>query len=145
VGEYLRWFDIRQFQIKTSTLASFNNSVRQTIWKMTQDKLLSEAAYGRGLNRRDTVRHETEKWNAKLLYMAARSDVMHSGSGHAALVRRLELLKKKYRVEIDREKISLLQSALGTEQQPVDIFYYKPGGTFPRVAFPTIDPAWQDF
>ncbi len=145
VGDYIRWFDIRQFQLKTSSLEAFNRSVKQTVWKMTQDKLLSEAAYARGLNRRDTVRHETNKWKAKLLYLAARSSVMRSQDPQAALVRRLEQLKKSYTVTIDMETLAVLQASLGIERQPVEIFYYKPGGTFPRVAFPTIDPAWQDF
>jgi len=145
VGDYLRWFDIRQFQLKTSSLEAFNGSVRQTVWKLTQDKLLSEEAYARGLNRRDTVRHETEKWNVKLLYLAARASMMRSPDSHAALVRMLEQLKQKYAVTIDVEKLAHMQAAAGIERQPEEIIYYKPGGTFPRVAFPTIDPAWQEY
>lgn len=26
---------------------------------------------------------------------------------------------------------------------PINVIFYKPSGTFPRVAFPTIDYAWQ--
>ncbi|HLP17249.1 MAG TPA: peptidylprolyl isomerase, partial [Bacteroidota bacterium] len=187
VGDYLRWFDIRQFQMKTSSLEAFNRSVRQTIWKMTQDKLLSGIAYARGLNARDTVRRETEKWRAKLLYLSARASLVRAvrvsdaevkkeyqtqkraytnaqgavlpfdevkqyvrsdlqqRAMTALLVRKLNQLSQQISVSVNRDRVRLLETSIASEPNPIEILYYKPGGTFPRVAFPTIDQAWQDY
>jgi hypothetical protein len=78
VRDYLRWFDIRQFQLKTHSREAFNSSVKRTIWKIVQDGLLSQEAYELGLHLRDTVQHEMSKWEAKLLYLAGRTHLRRS-------------------------------------------------------------------
>lgn len=185
VRDYVTWFDIRQFQLKTSSLPAFNASIKRTIWKLVQDRLLSSEAYGRRLNRRDDVRRETGKWNAKLLYLAGRSSVLreitiddqdlkkdyermkagHKGSSgrdmtfaeardqlwstryyaeeERVLRKTLRDLKAKYGPHVDEEAVRRLASGIKPEKDPVEVIFYKPGGTFPRVAFPTIDESWQ--
>ena len=185
VRDYVTWFDVRQFQLKTRSLAAFNSSIKRTIWKLVQDKLLSSEAYGRRLNRRDKVKRETGKWNAKLLYLAGRSSVLRGitiddqdlkkeyermkgrykdASGRQmtfaeardqvwstryyqeeerVLSQTLRRLKDKYPVNVDEEAVSRLAVGTKSESNPVDVVFYKPGGTFPRVAFPTIDESWQ--
>jgi len=187
VREYVRWFDIRQFQLKRSSLAAFNASVKQTIWKLVQDKLLSQDAYARGLNRREAVQHEAKKWEAKLLYLAGRSHLMRtisisdsalrrryqqykkryldaegkqlafdkardqvwSDSYHdeeqKVLFRTLQQLRKQYEVKINEEALKALESTVPHDPKAIDVKFYKPGGTFPRVAFPSIDERWQSF
>ncbi|MEK7671279.1 MAG: hypothetical protein AAB344_03570, partial [Bacteroidota bacterium] len=187
VRDYVRWFDVRQFQLKRSSLAAFNSSVKQTIWKMVQDKILSQEAYARGLNKRHDVRHEAKKWEAKLLYLAGRSHVMRTisisdsalkkqyqeqkkryrdadakqlsfdkardrvwldvyyNAETNTLFRTLQRLRKKYDVLINEEAVKELAVQASRDPNAIDVKFYKPGGTFPRVAFPSIDERWQVF
>lgn len=184
VRDYARWFDVRQFQLRTHSLSAFNSSVKRTIWKMVQDKLLSEEAYRRGFQMRDTVRHEAQKWEAKLLYLAGRSHLErtiqisndelrsryekqrhHSSENSRAipsfekvkdelwidayydrervlLFRELQRLKAAYRVYVNEEALRRLSADIKMDPGAIDAVFYKPGGTFPRVAFPTIDETW---
>ncbi|MGB2869219.1 MAG: peptidylprolyl isomerase [Bacteroidota bacterium] len=185
VSDYTRWFDLRQFQLKTHSLSAFNSSVKQTVWRMVQDKLLIEEAYRRGFQTVDTVRHETAIWEAKFLYLAGRAHVLKSASVDEShlrslyderkkqfrresqniptfesvkeemraealgeqegilLLQALEILKARYPVVVNKERLSQLSRTSTQDRQAIDMIIYKPGGTFPRVAFPTIDEAWS--
>lgn len=187
VRDYLRWFDIRQFQLKRTSLAAFNASVKQAIWKMVQDRLLSEEAYRRGLHTRTNVRRETHTWEAKLLYLAARrrlqqSIVVPDSTLRAAyerirkrslgqngkplsfeevrdalwaesfaererelLFRTLQTLRREHSVVINEPLLRALTARMQRDPHAIELKVYKPGGTFPRVAFPTIDERWQSF
>lgn len=185
VRDFIRWYDIRQVQLQTRSLEAFNSSLKRTIWKMVQDKLLSREAYARGLHMRDTVKHETKQWEAKLLYLAGRAHLMRtmeipieqvraryearrknlSGSkpldfetvkrevwlelyaeGEPNVLRRaIQRLKKEIDVAVDEGAVERLQAKLDPEVSPIDVIFYKPGGTFPRRAFPTIDEQWIIF
>lgn len=184
IRDYIRWYDIRQFQFNTRSLVAFNSSVKKTIWKMVQDKLLSEEAYQRGLNHVPSVMHETDKWRVKLLYLAQRSALLRTinisdsvlldyykkhdkqykkgkTSSSFQQVREIVLtdyfneqeslvllhalgeLKKKYIVFINEQVLQRLSDTIRPEPRAIEMIFYKPGGTFPRVAFPTIDEAWS--
>lgn len=187
VREYVRWFDIRQFQLKRSSLAAFNASVKQSIWKLVEDKMLSQEAYARGLNNRPEVQHEANKWEAKLLYLAGRSHVMRSISTPDSALRSryqryqkryrdvdgkqlsfeqtrdrvradlyydeeqrimfqtIQQLRKHYQVKVNAEVLKALETSVLPDREAIDVKFYKPGGTFPRVAFPSIDERWQFF
>ena len=187
VRDYVRWFEIRQFQLHTGSLGAFNASVKKTIWKMVQDKLLSKEAYRRGFQFHASVVRETDKWHAKLLYLAGRSywmktihpaeadvrkryetqkhryrdehgsllsfakardrvwgDLYYEAEFHL-LSRLLQELKKEYRPVVNEETLARLEKSVEPEKNPLDVIFYKPGGTFPRVAYPTIDEAWQRY
>ena len=187
VREYIQWFDIRQFQLRTSSLAAFNSSVKRTIWKLVQDKLLSQEAYSRHFNRSEKVERETRKWEAKLLYLAGRSHLLGSieipqgflktqyeeqkkryvddmgrqmafekardqvwidvyyDEERKVLFRTIQRLKKEVPVYVNESVLKTLSATVETESAPINVIFYKPGGTFPRVAFPTIDESWQRF
>ena len=187
VRDYLRWFEIRQFQLDTRSIEAFNSSVKRTIWKMVQDKLLSQQAYARGLHLRNTVQDETRKWEAKLLYLAGRSRLLRAitigdpdlqkryaeqkhryvdGAGKQlsfgearqhvwvdlyseeetkVLHQAIQRLRNDFPVTVREDLVLQLASRIEKESAPINVFFYKPGGTFPRVAFPTIDEAWQRF
>ncbi|MCZ6775172.1 MAG: hypothetical protein O7D34_01805 [Ignavibacteria bacterium] len=187
VREYIQWFDIRQFQLRTSSLAAFNSSVKRTIWKLVQDKLLSQEAYSRHFNRSEKVERETRKWEAKLLYLAGRSHLLGSieipqgflktqyeeqkkryvddmgrqmsfekardqvwidvyyDEERKVLFRAIQRLKKEVPVYVNESVLKTLSATVETEGAPINVIFYKPGGTFPRVAFPTIDESWQRF
>ena len=185
VRDYVDWYDIRQFQLDTKSEGAFTSSVKKTIWKMVQDKLLSERAYARGLNRIPAVIGETNQWERKLLYLAERSKLLRTidlsetnirsyyqknekryrrADGTAAkfseiknsvktdyyyseeasvLMKAIDELKKKYPVSIDELLLNRLSSGVRRDSHSIDAVIYKPGGTFPHVAFPTIDEAWS--
>jgi hypothetical protein len=52
---------------------------------------------------------------------------------------------KEVPVHVDEQMVQRLARTLDRGADRIDVILYKPGGTFPRVAFPTIDPAWQSF
>jgi hypothetical protein len=184
IRDYTRWYDIRQFQFDTHSLQAFNSSVKKTIWKMVQDKLLSQEAYRRGLDRLPVIANETNKWQVKLLYLAQRAAVLRtinvsdsvlkvyysahkkqytnaqrkppdfpliresvkidylSDEESRLLMKTIESLRKKYPVTINEELLRRLSKTSVSDPRAIETIFYKPGGTFPRVAFPTIDEAW---
>jgi hypothetical protein len=183
VSDYAKWFDIRQFQLKTSSLATFNASVKQTIWKMVQDRILSQEAYSRRLNMQENVRRESEKWEPKILYLAERQNILRTisisdstvkaefekqkksknvgkslGFGDSgvredlyrqeemkAVFRTLQHLQKEIPIVVQESTVQRLSEKIEKEINPIDIIFYKPGGTYPRIAFPTIDAWWQAY
>src|SRR5207245_7017262 len=61
------------------------------------------------------------------------------------LLRTLQRLQKEFPVAINEEALRSLSATVVKESGPIDVIFYKPGGTFPRVAFPSIDERWQSF
>ena len=65
----------------------------------------------------------------------------HAGFGEM----KNELAARLYLEEEAQRVFRTTQRLMKEVPVRVDVVLYKPGGTFPRVAFPTIDPAWQSF
>jgi hypothetical protein len=61
------------------------------------------------------------------------------------LYRLLRELETKYDVSVDETLFESLAETIDETEIPVNVIFYKPGGTFPRVAFPTIDQLWRNF
>ncbi len=183
-ADYLEWFEIRQLQLKRSSREAFNASIKQSVQKMVQDKLLSRRAYGRELHKLETVQLERKRWEAKMLYELYRRHVIRSIDLNEArlmehffkhrqryvdehgnqlefpeakdrikgeiayaeksehLFRTLQRLERNHTVEIDEEVVELLEKKVEEHTTPINVMFYKPGGTFPRVAYPTIDHSW---
>ncbi len=187
VQDYLDWFEIRQLQIKRHSREAFNTSILQTVRKMMQDRMLSDRAYERGLDGREAVRSELQRWKAKILYSVFRRTVQQSiditnehlrsyYNAHATryvdregnplsfddardyvygdlylieenrvLYRLIRDLEAKYDVYVNESLLDDLAQRIEESEIPVNVIFYKPGGTFPRVAFPTIDQLWRNF
>lgn len=185
IRDYAKWYDIRQFQFDTRSLEAFNSSVKKTIWKMVQDKLLSEKAYEGGLDQHPFVANETKKWEVKLLYLTQRAALgrtintsdstlrkyynihqkqysdakgkrmdfiqvresvkndYYTAEESLLLMKTIEAFKQKYSISINEELLEELSKRTGSDSRAIETVFYKPGGTFPRVAFPTIDEAWS--
>ncbi|HEX9007598.1 MAG TPA: peptidylprolyl isomerase [Bacteroidota bacterium] len=80
-------------------------------------------------------------------FEAARDDVLRSYYGLETaklMYRQVALLRRKYPVEI---RMAALARIPVEEQQakPIDLYAVKKGGTFPRPAFPTVDPGWREW
>ncbi|HEX9615245.1 MAG TPA: hypothetical protein VGA55_07045, partial [Bacteroidota bacterium] len=58
------------------------------------------------------------------------------------LHRTVNQLKMEFGVEVDEEAVQQIDARIGPDSSPIDVIFYKPGGTFPRRAFPTIDERW---
>jgi hypothetical protein len=158
VQDYLDWFEIRQLQIKRHSREAFNASILGTVRKMAQDRMLSERAYGRGLHERTGVRRDLQRWKGKILYSVFRRELQRSIliseeqqrthyriEENKMLHRLLRDLHARYDVRIDDELLDRLADSIEEEGFPVNVIFYKPGGTFPRVAYPTIDRSWFYF
>ncbi len=185
VRDYVDWYEIRQFQLDTRSEKAFTSSVKKTIWKMVQDRLLSQRAYERGLERMPDVIHEKNQWKLKLLYLAERSAVLRTMNLsdtvlHAyymehkvqftdadgkikkyadvknevktdcyysmeadVLLKKIAEIKKEIPVTVNEELLHRLSLNVQRDIHSIDAVFYKPGGTFPHVAFPTIDEAWS--
>ncbi len=185
IRNYAQWYDIRQFQFDTHSLEAFNSSVKKTIWKMVQDKLLSEEAYKRGLDQLPFVANETKKWEAKLLYLSQRALLARTintsdsvlkkyyntnkkqyadakrkriefalvresvkndyfaSEETLLLIKTIKSLEQKYSITMNEELLQRLSKTTESDPRAIETVFYKPGGTFPRVAFPTIDEAWS--
>ena len=55
----------------------------------------------------------------------------------------LQRLEKEIPVFVQEEIVQKLSSGVEKDVNPIDVMYYKPGGTYPRIAFPTIDASWR--
>jgi hypothetical protein len=53
------------------------------------------------------------------------------------------LLLLKTFVSINEKLLQQLSKKKESDLYAIEVVFYKPGGTFPRVAFPTIDEAWS--
>ncbi len=70
---------------------------------------------------------------------------LYSEKAHNVLFRTILRLKKEFPVTVREDILQELSSKIEMEPVPLNVIFYKPGGTFPRVAFPTIDDAWESF
>ena len=67
----------------------------------------------------------------------------YSGELTKRLFRRLQQLKNKFGVAIREEELKNLPLEGEFDPRAIDVYAVKKGGTFPRPAFPSIDPEWQ--
>ena len=59
------------------------------------------------------------------------------------VVRRLAELRHQFQVTVDEDALKRIPVDAENSPRAIDIVVAKKGGTFPRPAFPTIDPFWQ--
>ena len=59
------------------------------------------------------------------------------------IVRRLAELRRQFPVTVDEDALKRIPVDAENNPRAIDIVAAKKGGTFPRPAFPTIDPFWQ--
>lgn len=57
----------------------------------------------------------------------------------------LQKLKLEIPVEVDNELAAKLEEQVAEDEPPINVMFYKPAGTFPRIAYPTIDQIWRDY
>ena len=76
----------------------------------------------------------------------AKDDVLRAWSAFEKLkltVHRVLALKEKYRITVNQKVLNQLFVDTENDPRAIDVYVGKPGGIFPRPAFPTIDYDWQ--
>jgi len=79
-------------------------------------------------------------------FARAKDDVLRSWFAFEttkATVHRVLKLKEEYHIEIDDRRLEQLTVDTENDPRAIDVYVTKPGGIFPRPAFPTIDYSWQ--
>ena len=76
----------------------------------------------------------------------AKDDVLREWYGIALnerVLHRLNALRSRYPVAVDDKALARVPVDADVDPRAIDVVVAKKGGTFPRPAFPTIDPYWQ--
>lgn len=165
--DFLVWFWNRSEYIKfdESNLTEFSFSLKQLIWRMVRDKLLTDIAYKRGFNKTEEFKKQTNWWRDKIVYSMVKNEIKNSilldnkeikiDSSNAEkineklsdefskkMLHKILQLKQKYSVKIYKD--TLEQIAVSDENDPhaIEIYYAKSGGLIPRTPYPIIDHDW---
>jgi len=87
---FLFWYRARDqiLKLRTTSLYTFDSSLRGLVWRMVRDGLLIEQAKERGLQRRESVRAQKEWWEEKVLYTLEKNALSDSIRMDEALLRK---------------------------------------------------------
>ena len=79
-GDFLDWEKPRDLYIRLDTKSphAFFASVEQLVWRMVRDRMLTQEAYRRGLQKRESVVKQTKWWEEKLVYRAEKLEIDNS-------------------------------------------------------------------
>ena len=79
-GDFLDWEKTRDPYIRLDTKSprAYYASVEQLVWRMVRDRMLTAEAYRRGLQKRESVVKQTQWWEEKLVYRAAKLEIENS-------------------------------------------------------------------
>ncbi len=77
IGDFLDWEKTRDLYVRldTKSLNAYFASVEQLVWRMVRDRMLTQRAYRRGLQKRESVVKQTQWWEEKLVYRAAKLEI----------------------------------------------------------------------
>ena len=76
-GDFIDWEKPRDFYVRleTKSLHAYSVSVEQLVWRMVRDRMLTAEAYRRGLQKKESVVKQTQWWEEKLVYRAAKLEI----------------------------------------------------------------------
>jgi hypothetical protein len=133
---------------------------------MIRDRLLSERANNRGLDKTESVIKQTEWWKDKIVSAVVKNEIASSidvennemktgrtpenetASGKASddytakLLRKILLLKQEYSVVINEDNLDKIPVSIENNPRAVEFYTVKKGGLIPRTPYPTIDFDW---
>jgi len=80
VKDFLVWYHAREYNIRLNVTSprAFFLSFEQLVWRMVRDKLLTERALDRGLQKRDKVQMQMQWWKDKVVYKLVRGGIADS-------------------------------------------------------------------
>lgn len=80
LGDFFDWENTRDpyISLDTKSPRAYFASVEQLVWRMVRDRMLTQEAYRRGLQHKESVLKQTKWWEEKLVYRAARLEIDNS-------------------------------------------------------------------
>ncbi len=80
IRDFLRWYHAREqnLHLNPASPELLFSSLERLMWVMVRDKLLTERAHKRGLDRREIVKRQTQWWKDKIVYKLVRTALADS-------------------------------------------------------------------
>jgi len=167
LSDFINWYKMRDEYLKFNETGfnPFSASLEQMIWQMVRDQLLIQQAYARGYQNKDIVKQQVNWWKDKIVYAVLRDEIAKSVGLNielpstvkkndysdkkqemiAKIFRKLQQLKKEYKVEINEKVLNEIQVQDKNDPRAIDVYMVRKGGTFPHPVYPSIDYSWQDW
>ncbi|HEY9165518.1 MAG TPA: peptidylprolyl isomerase [Candidatus Kryptonia bacterium] len=166
LGDFINWYKMRDAYLKFDETGfnPFSASLEKMIWQMVRDHLLVQRAYSRGYQNLDIIKQQADWWQDKIVYAVVRDEIEKSiewnvelpagnKNDHvdktqemiAKLFRKLQQLKKDYKIEINTKVLNEILVKNNDEPSAIDVYTVRKGGTFPHPVYPSIDYSWQDW
>ncbi len=167
--DFLEWFWLRDNYIKLNkaSLQTFSRSLEMAVWRMARDEILTREAYSKGYHTSNEVQKQIAWWRDKIIYSAVKSEIANSvimdyselnqsqrvekdenikldAEYKRKIVHKLNALKKKYKIEINKETLYHLAVSTENDLKAIDFYAVKKGGLIPRTPYPTIDNDWSN-
>jgi hypothetical protein len=166
--DFLTWYRNRSLYIKLNKndLQNFSASLERLIWRMIRDRLLSERARSRGLDKTESVTKQAGWWKDKIISAVVKNEIAYSTDVEnneiktgknpenetasvkasdeytAKLLRKILLLKQKYSIVINEDTLDRIPVSVENNPRAVEFYTVKKGGLIPRTPYPTIDFDW---
>lgn len=100
VNDFLSWYKTRELYVhlRSTSQRLFLLSLEQLVWRMVRDKLLTQRAFERSMQNRESVKKQKQWWEEKLVYLAEKGRLVDSISvRNTMLLRYYEEHKRDYR------------------------------------------------
>ncbi|MDA3859795.1 MAG: hypothetical protein PF445_01075, partial [Melioribacteraceae bacterium] len=170
ISKFLEWFWLRDQYIKfdNSSLESYSLSLKDIVFRMVRDELLTDVARGKGYYELDIVKKQLSWWQEKVLSSAYKnylkttitvsSDEITTQKDNgkketldiekeytAKLFRKIQNLKEKYPISINQVVLNNINVSDEENPNAISLYTAKKGGLIPRTPYPTIDGDWANW
>ncbi|NWF90609.1 MAG: hypothetical protein HXY50_14245 [Ignavibacteriaceae bacterium] len=166
--EFLKWYRIRDQYLKfdQANLQSFSLSLKNYIWQMLRDKLLTAKASEQNFYNSIEVKKQSAWWKDKITYSLIKNEILNSirldmkelkadtklNASNSNFIQeeltkkmfyKLKELQKKFNVKVNKDVLNQISVSSEYDPKAVDFYFVKKGGVIPRTPFPTIDMEWS--
>lgn len=154
IEDFLDWYTLRRFPLNRQTEHDLAISLKKTIWRMVRDRALAREAYLAGFDQHPQVQEEMAWWQEKLVYWEARemlladlniTEELYTFEEGKRLQAYLNQKEQEIPVKIYQDILDKIPVTDLNYSKPIDIAVFKKQGTFPRIAYPTIDRVWERY
>lgn len=170
ISQFLEWFWLRDQYLKldNSSLETFSLSLKDIVFRMVRDELLTNAAKEMGYFESDVVKKQQSWWREKVLSSAYKNYLRNTikvnsdevapqkeneNNGNldiekeytAKLFRTIQKLKQKYSITINKDVLNNISVTDEENPNAISLYTVKKGGLIPRTPYPTIDSDWANW
>lgn len=170
ISQFLEWFWLRDQYIKfdNSSLEAYTLSLKDIVFRMVRDGLLTNTAKEKGYFESDVVKKQFSWWREKVLSsayknylrntidMSTEEVLLQKGNEKdinieiekeytAKLFRTIQKLKQKYSIVIDEDRLDNIIVSEEGNPSAISLYTIKKGGLIPRTSYPTIDSDWANW